>query len=260
MDNFIVNAIIAGLGIALITGLLGCFVVWKKMAYFGDSLSHSAVLGIGLGLYFGINYHISIIFIILIFALLLTYLQNRSAFSSDTILGILAHSSLSIGIIFISLSQNMTFNLHSLLFGDILIVSNNEIYFIFLTAFFIYLVIALNWKSLILNIINKDLARSQNISNFKMDLILTLLMGLAIAVSIQIIGVLLIISMLIIPASSAKQLVSNPKNMVIISTIITIITLLIGILFSYHFDIPSGPAIIATNFVLFIGIALLKRS
>lgn len=260
MDNFIINAIIAGVGIALITGLLGCFVVWKKMSYFGDSLSHSAVLGIGLGFYFGINYHISIIFIILLFALLLTYLQNRSSFSNDTLLGILAHGSLSVGIILISLAPDLNFNLHSMLFGDILLVNNNQIYFIFLTAIFIYLVIFLNWKGLILNIINKDLARSQNISNFRMDLLLTLMMGLAIAVSIQIIGVLLIVSMLIIPASSAKQLVNDPKNMVIMATIIAILTLLLGIFFSYHFDIPSGPAIIAINFALFLGITLVKRS
>lgn len=259
MDNFILNAILAGVGIALITGLLGCFVVWKKMAYFGDSLSHSAVLGIGIGLYLGINYNISIIFIILIFALLLSYLQNRSSFSNDTLLGILAHGSLSIGIIFISMSKNTNFNLEAILFGDILVVSKLEIYSIYLIAILVYVLIICNWKSLLLNIINKDLAKSQNINNFKMDLILTSLMALVIAVSIQIIGVLLIISMLIIPASTAKQLVNNPRNMVIISTIIAILTLLAGILLSYNFDIPSGPAIIMVNFVLFLIVTLVKK-
>lgn len=259
MDNFILNAILAGVGIALITGLLGCFVVWKKMAYFGDSLSHSAVLGIGVGLYLGINYNISIIFIILIFALLLSYLQNRSSFSNDTLLGILAHGSLSIGIIFISMSKNTNFNLEAILFGDILVVSKLEIYSIYLIAILVYVLIICNWKSLLLNIINKDLAKSQNINNFKMDLILTSLMALVIAVSIQIIGVLLIISMLIIPASTAKQLVNNPRNMVIISTIIAILTLLAGILLSYNFDIPSGPAIIMVNFVLFLIVTLVKK-
>ncbi len=259
MDDFIINAIISGIGIALITGLLGCFVVWKKMSYFGESLGHSAILGIGIGIILGINHDISIILVIVIFALLLTYLQNKEALSNDTILGILAHGALSIGIILISLSDNVNFNLHSFLFGDILIVNTTQIYSIFAGAIVIYLVIILNWKSLILSTISRDLAKSQNISNFKMDLLLTIIMAIAIAASIKIIGALLITSMLVIPPATAKQLVKNPKNMVIISTLIAILSILFGILSSYHFDIPSGPAIILISFILFFVVTLLKR-
>jgi zinc transport system permease protein len=260
MDNFIINSIIAGIGIALITGLLGCFVVWRKMSYFGESLGHGAILGVGAGIILGINQSLSIILVILIFAALLTYLQNRKAFSNDTILGILAHGALAMGIILISVSDNSSFNLHAFLFGDILLVGVKEIYLIFFSAIIIYAIILCNWKAIILSTISKDLARSQNISNFKMDLLLTTTMALAVAISIQIIGALLITSMLIIPPATAKQLARNPKNMVIISTIIAILSVLAGLLTSYQFDIPSGPAIILSSFILFIIITFVKKA
>ena len=258
MDNFILLAIISGIGIAFITGLLGCFVVWKKMAYFGESLGHSAVLGIGIGLLLGIGDNIAVLLVIITFSLIVTYLQNKEAFSNDLILAVLAHGLLSIGIILISINPDPNFNLHSFLFGDILTVSLNEIFLIFLSAIFIYLIILTNWKALLITIISKDLAKSQNINNFKIELLFTFTMALAVAISIKIIGALLITSMLIIPSSCAKQLVNNPKNMVIISIIISILSILIGILCSYYFDIPSGPAIILTSFSAFFIINLLK--
>lgn len=259
MDDFIINAVIAGIGIALITGLLGCFVSWKKMAYFGDSLGHSAILGVGIGMILQMNYNISIILVILAFALLLTYLQNKEDFSNDTILGILAHGCLSLGIIIIGLTNNNNFDLHSFLFGDILLVNHHQIYFIFLTGILIYAAIFYNWKSLLLSTISRDLAKSQNISNLRMDLLLTLSMAVTIAISIQIIGALLITSMLIIPPASAKQLIKNPRNMVIISVIISILSLLIGILFSYNFDVASGPAVVFASFVIFFIVTLFSK-
>jgi zinc transport system permease protein len=258
MDSFIINAIISGIGIALITGLLGCFVVWRKMAYFGESLGHSAMLGIGAGILMGVNSDISIIVTILIFALVLTYLQSKNLFSDDIILGVLAHGALSIGVILISLSDT-SFNLHSFLFGEILAVTNKEIYFIFLVALIIYFVMIFNWKSLLTNIISRDLAKSQNISNFKMDLVLSSMLALGVAVSIKIIGILLVTSMLIIPPATAKQLVKNPKNMVITSIILASLALLFGILSSYHFDVPSGPAIVLVSFVIFFIITLVRK-
>jgi zinc transport system permease protein len=260
MDNFILNAIIAGIGIALISGLLGCFVIWRKMSYFGDSLGHSAVLGIGLGIIIGINYNISIIAVIILFSILLTYIQSKGIFSNDAILGILAHGALSIGIILISLSDAAYFDLHSFLFGNILIVSRWGILSIFLVVAIVYVIIITNWKALILSTISRDLARSNGINTTKMDLLLTISMALTIAVSIQIIGVLLITSMLIIPAATSRQIVSGPKNMAIISILIALLSVLVGILCSYNWDIPTGPAIIAISFILFFIVFLLKRS
>lgn len=258
MDNFIINAILAGIGTALITGLLGCFVSWKKMAYFGDSLGHSAVLGVGIGMMLNLNYYFGIIFVILAFALFLTYLQSKEHLSNDSILGILAHGCLSFGIIMIGINNNPNFNLHAFLFGDLLLVNMGEIAVIFLIALVIYCLFIYNWKALILSTISRDLARSQNISNLKMDFLIILAMALTVAVSIQIIGALLITSMLIIPPATARQLVNNPRNMVIISIAFSILSLISGIIISYNFDIVCGPAIVACSFVMFFFIMILK--
>ena len=260
IDEFIINAIFCGIGIALISGLMGCFVVWKKMAYFGDSLGHSAVFGVGIGILLGANQDLAIIFTVISFAILFTYLQNKDFFSSDVILGILAHGALSIGIILLSISNNANFNLHALLFGDILAASEKQIYIIFVAAALIYCLIGYNWQALILNTISRDLAKSQNISNFKMDLLLTTIMALVVAISIKIIGALLITSMLIIPPSSAKRLVNNPKSMAVISTLIALLAVICGIALSYYFDIPSGPAIIMISFIIFILTNLTKKT
>ena len=138
MDNFIIYAIIAAIGISCITGLLGCFVVWKRMAYFGDSLAHSALLGIAIGYLFSININIGILFIAIIFSILLTYLQHKYILSTDTILGILAHGGIAIGMVMLSLSNYPNFDLHQFLFGDILTISLSEIYYIYFSLICIY--------------------------------------------------------------------------------------------------------------------------
>lgn len=252
MDEFIINALICGIGVALICGLLGCFAVWKKMAYFGDSLGHGAIFGIGAGILMGINQDVALIITIVSFAAIFSYLKNKDFLSNDLILGILAHGFLSIGIIMISLSDNSNINLHALLFGDILAASKNQIYLIWAMLVPIYGLILYNWKALIINIVSRDIAKSQNINNFALDFLLTCLMALGVAISIPIIGALLVSSMLIIPPASAKKITKNPSAMVFFASIIAIFSVICGITLSYHFDIPCGPAIIAASFVIFV--------
>jgi zinc transport system permease protein len=252
MDNFIINAILAGVGVSLITGLLGCFVVWRKMAYFGDSLSHSALLGIVLGLMAGISASLGIIVVASCFAILLTYLQNKQILSTDTLLGILAHGSLATAMILISFLDNQHFDLHALLFGDILTVTKEEIYLIYTSCLIVYAVILINWQKLVLLTISVDLAGSRGINCFLMQLVFIFLMTITVAVAIKIIGVLLITSMLIIPSATARQLAKSPNQMAVISVFFGVAAVIFGILLSYYLDTPSGPSIVFASVINFI--------
>ena len=249
-EPFVIRALLAGIGVAIISGPMGCFIVWRRMAYFGDSLAHSALLGIALGLVAGISTNIGTLIICLLFALLLLWLQQKKILKTDTLLGILAHAALSVGMVTISL-LNKQVDLHAYLFGDILTVTSDEILWIFIGGAFIIILLAINWSSLILMTIHEDLAIAENVRTFVTQLLLMLLMTIVVSVSIRTIGILLITSMLIIPAATARHLAKSPESMAVYATLFGIISVILGICCSFQFDTPSGPSIIATSAALF---------
>ncbi|MCF8466943.1 MAG: metal ABC transporter permease [Sneathiella sp.] len=261
-DEFILRALAAGIGVALIAGPLGCFVVWRRMAYFGDSLAHSALLGIALGLLYGININLGTVIVCTLFALLLVWLQHRRVLATDTLLGILAHAALSIGMVALSFLDNARFDLYSYLFGDILTVRFSDLYWIYGGGMVVIGLLVLNWSSLTLMTIHEDLARAEGVNTVWSNILLMLLMTIVVAVSIRIVGILLITSMLIIPAATARQLVTSPENMAIWAAILGLLAVLGGISGSIEFDTPSGPSIVtaaAVMFALFSVIGALRR-
>ena len=160
IEPFLIRAIIAGIGVAIITGAIGCFVVWRKMAYFGDSLAHSALLGVALGLVLGISTNLGTMIICSVFAILLIWLQQKKVLATDTLLGILAHAALSIGMVTLSLMER-SIDLHSYLFGDILAVTNHEIFLIVFGGLVVLTFLFFNWSSFVLTTINEKLAKRQ---------------------------------------------------------------------------------------------------
>lgn len=246
-----IYALIAGIGIAMIAGVMGCFVVWRRMAYFGDSLAHSSLLGLVLGLAIGISINLAIIIICSIFALLLLWLQHKKLLATDTLLGILAHCALSIGMVVISI-LNYNLDLHDYLFGDILTITKSELYWIYGGGLVILTLIWHNWQSLILMTINQDLARVEGVKIFFNNLLLMFLMTIIVAVSIRAVGILLITSMLIIPAATARQLSKSPEIMAVIAAIMGIIAVCAGIFASQTFATPSGPSIVVAAVALFV--------
>ena len=250
-ESFILRALAAGIGVAIIAGTIGCFVVWRRMAYFGDSLAHSALLGIALGLITGLGTNFGTIIICFAFALLLLWLQRKKVLATDTLLGILSHAALSIGIIVIStLEQNV--DLHAYLFGDILTVRMEELWWIYTGGVAVLILLLLNWESLLLMTIDEDLAVAEDVRVFFMHLLLMFLMTIVVAISIRVVGILLITSMLIIPAAAARQLARSPEAMAITASLLGIIAVIGGIYGSIQFDTPSSPSIVATAAILFI--------
>ena len=250
-EPFILRALAAGIGVAVVTGVIGCFVVWRRMAYFGDSLAHSALLGVALGLAFSINPSIGAVIICSGFALLLLWMQQKKLLATDTLLGILAHSALSLGMVTISL-LGQRIDLHAYLFGDILTITSSELTWLYIGGAFILVMLLLNWSSLVLMTLNEDLARAENVNHFLIHLLLMLLMTLVVAVSIRTVGILLITSMLIIPAATARQLVRSPEAMALAASLLGIFAVCAGMVGSIQFDTPSGPSIVVAAACLFI--------
>ena len=251
IEAFLAKALIAGVIVAIVSGVMGCFVVWRRMAYFGDSLAHSALLGIAMGVLLNISHNLAVMLVCICFAMLLMWLQRQKVFATDTLLGILAHAALAVGVITISL-LDQRIDLHGYLFGDILTVSNAQLWWLIFGGCFVLLLLALNWSSLVLMTIHEDLAMAENVSVFRMHVILMLLMTVVIAVSIKIVGILLIASMLVIAPATARQLARSPETMALLACLFGVVSVIIGIYGSFEFDTPSGPTIVATLAAFFM--------
>ncbi len=256
LEPFLIRALLAGIGVAFIAGPMGCFVVWRRMAYFGDSLAHSALLGIALGLAVGISTTLATIAVCSVFALLLVWLQQKKLLASDTLLGILAHGALSFGLITMSLLEQRA-DLYAYLFGDILTVSARELWWIYGGGAFVLALLAWNWRAFLLMSVSEDLARAEGIRTFWIQLLLMFLIAVVVAVSIRIVGILLISSLLIIPAATARQVARSPEAMAVYAGVLGVVAVGFGLVGSLAFDTPSGPSIVVASalfFIVFFGV------
>jgi len=257
IDPFILRGLLAGMAVALVTGTVGCFVVWRRMSYFGDSLAHASLLGVALGVLIGIGANAGIVFTSLLFGFLLLWLQQSKDLPTDTLLGVLSHFALSISIIIISLNK-IKIDLHSFLFGDILTVTSNDLWWMYFGGIIVLILIFLNWSSLILVTIDEDLAKAEGINPLFVNLLLTTILTIVVAISVKIIGILLITSMLIIPAAASRRLVNSPESMALLATVFGILSVIFGIFLSVEIDTPSGPTIVVVSSFLFLGTTFLS--
>tara|TARA_E500000075_G_scaffold11399_1_gene8829 strand:- start:993 stop:1691 length:699 start_codon:yes stop_codon:yes gene_type:complete len=220
------------------------------MSYYGESIAHSSLLGVGLGILLGTGINFGVIIICLLFGILFLWLQQSKILSTDTLLGVLAHLALSIGIIVISLNR-IKIDIEAFLFGDILTVSSSDLWIMYLGVGITILLILINWSSLLLVTIDEDLARAEGINPIYINFLLTIVLTIVVAVSLQIIGLLLITAMLIIPAATSRRLANSPGQMALIATLVGVISVISGIFLSVELDAPSGPSIVVISAILF---------
>ena len=249
-DPFILRGILAGIAVALISGLVGCFVVWRRMSYYGESIAHSSLLGVGFAIVMGVSINLGIVFTCLLFGILFLWLQHSKVLSSDTLLGVLAHLALALGIIVISLNK-IKIDIHAFLFGDILTVSSSDLWGMYLGVLIAVFLICYNWSSLLLVTIDEDLAKAEGVNTLNINLLFTCILTIVVAISIQIIGLLLITAMLIIPAAASRKLANSPETMALVATLIGIVSVILGIMLSVEIDAPSGPSIVLVSAILF---------
>jgi len=252
MDDFLLRALAAGIGVAIIAGPLGVFVVWRRMAYFGDTMAHSALLGVALGFLLGINLQLGVIVVSVVMALLLLALQRQRQLASDTLLGILAHTSLSLGLVAIALQENVRVDLMGYLFGDILAVSTLDLAWIWAGGLLCLLVLALIWRPLLAITVHEELARVEGVAVARTQLIFMLLIAIVIAAAMKIVGVLLITAMMIIPAATARKLSKTPEQMALIASTVGALAVAVGLLASWQWDSPAGPSVVVAAFVIFM--------
>ena len=250
-DDFLVRAMLASVGLALAAPPLGCFVIWRRMAYFGDATAHAAVLGIALSLALSMPIFYGVVVVCLLMAIVVSGLSGR-AFAMDTLLGVMAHSSLAIGLVAVSFLSGVRIDLMAYLFGDILAVGKTDLMVIWLGALMVLGLILWRWSGLLLSTLNADLALASGYQPKREQLFLTIALAIVVAVAIKVVGVLLIAAMLIVPAATARPLSSTPEMMAIVAACLGICSSLAGLQVSYLFDTPTGPTIVCVSALLFI--------
>ncbi len=252
MDDFLLRALAAGLGVVLVTGPLGVFVVWRRMAYFGDTLAHSALLGVALGFLLGLNLNLAVVLVGLVLALLLTGMSANRQLSSDTQLGILAHSALSLGLVVIAFQTSVRVDLMSYLFGDILAVSMTDLLWVWGGGLLVLTVLLAIWRPLLSLTVHEELAQVEGVPVGRLRLVFMLMIALVIALSMKIVGVLLITSMMIIPAATARRFSRTPEQMALFAAVIGAVAVILGLAGSWQWDTPAGPSVVVGSSLLFV--------
>ncbi len=252
LDDFFTRAVVAGIGVALVAGPLGCFIVWRRLAYFGDTLSHAALLGVALALLLEVNITLAVFVVSACVSFALLLLQKRATLSSDALLGLLSHSALALGLVVLAFMTWVRIDLMGFLFGDILSVSRTDIAVIYLGGLLVISILALIWNQLFAATVNYELAQAEDMNPDRANLVFMLLMATIIAISMKIVGVLLITAMLIIPAATARRFSTGPEQMAILAGLIGVVSVVAGLFGSLKFDTPSGPSIVVAALMLFV--------
>lgn len=251
MDDFFVRALAGGCGIALVAGPLGSFVVWRRMAYFGDTLAHSALLGVALGILGGFDPNLAVALLCALVAILLVILQQQRRLASDTLLGIVSHAALSFGMIAVAFMERVRIDLIGFLFGDILSVDGRQLLWIYGGGATVLVGLMLLWRRLLAVTVHEDLAAVEGAPVLAIRLAFMLLIAMVIALAMQVVGILLITSLLIIPAATARKFARSPEQMAALASLVGCLAVVAGLFGSLRWDIPSGPSIVAAGALLF---------
>ncbi len=251
MDDFLVRAVLAGAGVAAVTGPLGSFVVWRRMSFFGDTLAHSALLGVALGLLLGIDLTVGVLAVAVVAAILLLGIERRTGLAMDTVLGILSHGTLALGLVAVAFLERVRFDLMGFLFGDIFAVTATDIAWIYGGGALVLALIAYLWRPLLSATVHADLARAEGVPVDRVNLVFLLCLALVVATAMKVVGILLVAAMLIIPAATARPYSRTPERMAVFAVIIGWLSVAGGLGLSFAADTPGGPSIISFGLLLF---------
>lgn len=252
LDDFFTRALVAGIGVAVVAGPLGCFVVWRRMAYFGATLSHSALLGVALGLLIGIDAMLGVAIQCFLVVPLLILLERTSPLSTDSQLGILAHGTLALGLVIFGFMTWVRVDLTSYLFGDILAVSTSDIAIIYGAGAVILAVLAWQWRALLAASVNAEIAAAEGLRPERAKIIFMFLVAAVIAIGMKVAGVLLILSFLIIPPAAARAWAATPEGMAVGAIVAGVVATVLGLNASRLWDTPSGPSIVVVALAIFV--------
>ena len=252
LDDFFIRAVVGGTGVALLAGPLGCFIVWRRLAYFGDTLSHSALLGVAMALLLNMNITLTVFVISVAVSMLLILLQRRASLSSDALLGLLAHATLAVGLVVLAFMTWVRVDLMGFLFGDILAITAGDIAIIWGGGLVVLTLVSFIWKPLLASTVSYEIAVAEGLRPDLANFLFMVLMAGVIAISMKIVGVLLITALLIIPAATARRFSGNPEIMAVMASILGAASVWLGLEGSLKWDTPAGPSIVVAALAFFI--------
>lgn len=251
-DDFLIRAILAGVGLAIVTGPAGCFIVWRRLAYFGETIAHSALLGVAFAVLIEMHLVIGIFITSSAIVVMLFYLERRDTLPVDTLLGLLSHGGLALGIVVLSFFPNVKLDLEALLFGDILAVSRLDLAVIWGGGVVALGILIWIWRPMLATTVNSDLAAVAGMKPDRAQLVFGILLAAVIAAAIKIVGVLLIVALLVIPAATVRRFATSPEKMAVYAVVVGILAVAGGLYASAHVDTPTGPSIVVVALVLFV--------
>jgi len=260
ISDFFLYALLAGVALALIAGPLGCFIVWRRMSYFGDTLAHSALLGVAIGLMIGVNLQISLIVCCIVLAVVLALMDRGRDISSDTLLGILAHSALAFGVVLLALTESVRVDIEAYLFGAMLTITPQDLGWIVVVSVILLVLLARYWNDFLSLTVHQELAEIEGLNSQRLNMLLVIMVALMVAVSMKIVGVLLITSLLIIPPATARRMASSPEQMAIYAAVLGVAAILLGLLAAFAFDTPPGPTVVVITALFFAFSSLMPQS
>jgi len=251
MDDFFVRALAGGIGVAVAAGPVGCFIIWRRMVYFGAALAHSALLGVALGFLLGIDLSVGIFALCVFLAALFVLLERQHLLPTDTLLGVLAHVALAAGLVVVAFLTSLRVDLMGYLFGDILAISKSDLVVILGLALITLAGMALLWRNLLSITVNEELAMVEGVPVAGVRLGFVLMVAGVVAIGMKIVGMLLILALIIIPAAAARRVSSTPERMALIAIVFGVLSVVIGLYASLYWDLPSGPLIVVTAALFF---------
>lgn len=249
MSSFLWEALAAGLLIALTAGPLGSAMLWQRVSFFSDALAHASLLGVSLGIVLSINMTLTTLLVCLGFAVLFSFLLNRRFLPTDAALIILSQSAFAFGLLFYSTVRPANFSLERFLLGDILFVNASQLKILLASGVLCLSAIALIWKSLLMSVLHEEWAAAEGVKTKRVRLIFIFLIALFVAVSMPIVGILLLTALLVFPVASANPIAKSPEQMAIFASLIGALNMMLGLGASLHFDVPATPAIVAASSV-----------
>lgn len=252
MDEFLWRALAGGLGVALIAGPYGCFIVWRRMAYFGDTLAHSALLGVSLGFLLDLDLNLGIVATSLAVALLLVGAGRSQTLGTDTLLGILSHSALALGIVLTTFVPDLRVDLMSYLFGDILAVTRTDLLWIWGGGAVAAAALIALWRPLLALTVHAELAAVEGVPVTLVRVAFMLLLAIAVSLALKVVGIVLVTSLLIIPAAAARRISRSPEQMALAGAVLGAVAVAGGLSASLVWDTPTGPSVVVAASLLFL--------
>lgn len=258
--KFMINAFVGILLIAPLMGILGTMAVNNKMAFFSDALGHSAFTGIALGVILGIeNEMISLIAFGVFLALVITKVKNKGNASSDTVISVFSSTAVAVGLLV--LSYGGAFSKYSAyLVGDILSITESEILWLFITLICVIIVWSVIYNKLLVISVNRELAASRGIKTYFYENLFVVVVAVVVMMSIKWVGILLINSLLILPAAAARNIAKNSRQHLVLSVVISLICGIAGLLISFYNDTSAGATIVTVSAAIFFTTYVFRKN